>query len=269
MESGILFLGTSGEISVTGKQTRSSGGIIIKTQDCQFLIDPGPGTLNKAAEYGINLRETTAVLVSHSHMNHSNDINAVIAAMTHNGLDPKGVLIAPSSVMEQNLVTPFHQKCIERIITTSPEKKIGIEDIEIQTTKTDHDDENTIGFKIYTPKFLVGYTSDTKYTKEIAEQYKKTDILIINCVYPDKTKEKQLILEDAKKLIKTAKPKLAILTHFSSKMIAAEPIYLARELQKELKTQVISAEDGMTLDPVSYSANLKQKTLNIYRKDKN
>lgn len=268
MVSGILFLGTSGEISVTGKQIRASGGIIIKTDECQFLIDPGPGTLNKAAEYGINLRETTAILLSHSHMNHCNDINAAIAAMTHNGLDPKGVIITNQTIMENSIITPFHQKCVEKIITAQHDKKIGIENIEIQTTQTDHEDPQTIGFKIFTPKFQAGYTSDTKYTKEIAEQYKKTDILIINCVYPEKTKQKQLTIEDTAKLIKTARPKLAILTHFSKKMLSSEPIYTARELQKELKTQVIAAEDGMWIDPVSYSAQLRQKTLNIYQKTK-
>ncbi len=266
MDSGILFLGTSGEISLTGKQLRGSGGIIVKTKECQFLIDPGPGTLSRAAEYGINLRENTAILISHAHMNHCNDINAVIAAMTHNGLDTRGVVITNPTVMEQNLITPFHQKCTEKIIVTQPGKKIGIENIEIQTTDADHDDPQTIGFKIYTPKFLVGYTSDTKYSKELAEQYKKTDILIINCVHLDKTKEKQLTIEDAIKIIKIAKPKLAILTHFSKKLLTSEPIYIAREMQKKLKTQVIAAEDGMHLDPVSYSAHLKQKTLNLYRK---
>jgi ribonuclease BN (tRNA processing enzyme) len=266
MDTGILFLGTGGEISVTGRQIRGSGGIILKTKECQFLIDPGPGTLNKAVDYGINIRETTAVLLSHSHMNHCNDINAVIAAMTLNGLDPKGVVITNETVMENKLITPFHLKCVERIIPAKANKKIGIENIEIQTMQAEHDDENTIGFKIFTPKFIVGYTSDTKYTKEIAEQFKKTDILIINCVYPEKTKQKQLTIEDSIKLIKKVKPKLAILTHFSKKMLTSEPRYIAREMQKQLKTQVIAAEDGMTLDPESYSAQLKQKTLNLYRK---
>jgi len=268
MESGILFLGTSGEISITAKQTRASGGIILKTEDCQFHIDPGPGALTKAAEYGINPRENTAILISHAHMNHSNDVNAIIAAMTHNGLDPKGVIITNKTLLEQNIITPFHQKCIEKIITTQAGKKIGIENIEIQAKATDHEDPETIGFKIFTSKFIIGYTSDTQYSKEIAEQYKKTDILILNTVYPEKTKQKQLSVEDATKIIKKAKPKLAILTHFGKKMLNAEPRYLAREIQKNLKTQVIAAEDGMRIDPVSYAAELKQKTLNLYKKDK-
>lgn len=264
MQTGITFLGTSGEISITGKQTRASGGIIIKTDECQFHIDPGPGALNKAADCGINLRENTAVLISHSHMNHSNDINAVIAAMTHNGLDTKGVIIASSEVMKNNLITPFHQKCVEKIITAEPGKKIGIENTEIQATKTDHNDPSTIGFKLLTPKFIISYTSDTAYSNEIADQYKKTDILIINCPYHEKTQEKQLTIEDAARLIKRTKPKLAILTHFGKKILGTDPLYIARELQKELGIQVVAAEDGMQIDPISYSAELKQKTLNSY-----
>jgi ribonuclease BN (tRNA processing enzyme) len=189
--------------------------------------------------------------------------------MTHNGLDTKGVIITNETVIKNGIITPFHKKSIERIITAGPGKKIGIEDIEIHTTKLDHDDPKTIGFKIFTPKFLIGYISDTKYSKELPDQYKKTDILIINCVYPEKTKTKQLTVNDAIKIIKKVKPKLAILTHFGKKMLNSKPIYIAREIQKQLKTQVIAAEDGMHIDPVSYSAELKQKTLNIYNKPSN
>ena len=69
----IIFLGTAGSSAVASKQLRSSGGIILQVEDLQFHIDPGPGSLAKAKQFGVNLHNNTAVLVSHAHMNHCND----------------------------------------------------------------------------------------------------------------------------------------------------------------------------------------------------
>ncbi|MEM4263291.1 MAG: MBL fold metallo-hydrolase [Candidatus Woesearchaeota archaeon] len=269
MDSKILFLGTGGEITVIGKQIRGSGGIIVKTDECQFHIDPGPGALVRAAMHGINIREHTAILISHEHTAHCAGINSVISAMTLNGLDKHGVLIASESFIKNNQLTEFHKNCIEKIIIANPGKKIGVENIEIHALKTIHNDQSCVGFKIFTPKFILTYTSDTKYDKDIIEQYKKSDILILNIPFPFKTKEpKTLSSDDAVKIINKTTPKLAIINHFGSKMLSASPIYEAREIQKLTKVQVIAAEDGMVIEPTAYSADLKQKTLNLFSKPK-
>ena len=75
--SNIIFLGTGGDSYVVGRQIRASGGIILQIGDDQFHIDPGPGSLVMAKQAGINLRANTAVVVTHNHLNHCNDINAV------------------------------------------------------------------------------------------------------------------------------------------------------------------------------------------------
>lgn len=269
MEPKLLFLGTGSEIAVIGKQTRGSGGIIIQTDDCQFHIDPGPGALVRAAMHGINVREHTAIFVSHEHTAHCADTNALISAMTLNGFDKHGVLVASESFLKNGNLTDFYKSCLEKIIVASPGKKIGVENIEIHALKTLHNDQNCVGFKFFTPKFILTYTSDTKYDKGLLEQYMKSDILIINIPFPIKTKDpKTLSSDDAVKIISKTQPKLAIITHFGSKILNANPIYEAREIQKLTKTQVIAAEDGMVIEPTSYSANMKQKTLNLYSKPK-
>jgi len=267
MESRILFLGTGGDIAVTSKQKRASGGIIIQVDDCQLHIDPGPGALVQAARHGINVRDHTAILVSHAHLGHCNDVNALIAAMTLNGIDKHGVLVASESFLKSGFLTEFHRDCVEKIIPAKPDKKIAIEDIEIRVLATEHNDADGVGFKLFTPKFLVTYTSDTQYKKELVEQYQKSDILILNHTYPFETKKpKTLCSDDVVKIITKVKPKLAILTHFGNKLMNTNPIYEAREIQKQTGVQVIAAEDGMAIDPLSYSADLKQKTLNLYKK---
>lgn len=270
MQPSILFLGTAGDVNVYGKQFRASGGIVIRVEGYQFMVDPGPGALVRAAQYGINIRENTATLASGSDILKCNDLNAVIASMTLEGFDRQGVLIGPAGVIngdegEKPIVSNRQKAQVERILTVGPEKKIGIESIEIHTLRTLSKGSSCIGFKFYTSKFILSYSSDTGYSQDIARQYEKSDILILNVQNPFSEKSEFLLnSEDAAKIIAKVKPRLAVLTGFGMKMLNSDPMYESREIQKSTGIQVIAAKDGLEVNPVSYSALLRQKTLNLY-----
>jgi phosphoribosyl 1,2-cyclic phosphodiesterase len=51
-----------------------------------------------------------------------------------------------------------------------------------------------------------------------------------------------------KTILKKAKPKLAVLTHFGMTMIQAKPWVVAAEMEKELGIKVIAASDGLKLN---------------------
>ena len=70
--------------------------------------------------------------------------------------------------------------------------------------------------------------------------------------------------DDAIKIINAVKPKLAIIHHLGIKMIEADPMYEAREIQKKTNTQVIAAKDGLTVNPISHSSSVKQKRLGSF-----
>lgn len=272
MNPQIVFLGTGGDMSVIGRQLLGSGGIVVQTEDNQFVIDPGPGATLRARMYGVNLRETTGVLVSHGHLAHCNDMNAVLSAMSHNGLDQRGVLIASESVINGTegvsaTLTPFHRNCVEKILVARQDQRIGIDTTEIQILATKHSDITGVGFKLYTPNFILGYTGDTAYDKDIAEQYKNVDILILNVPFPEKAPKKDgLSTEDAIKIIQKAKPSLAILTHFGNKMLQADQLVETRKVQGACPdSQVIAAKDGAKINPDAYSSQLKTRTLNLYK----
>jgi len=266
----IIFLGTGAGRFVRGKQERATGGIIIQVADNQFHLDPGPGSLVAASHYGINLRGNTAVIISHAHIGHCNDVNAVIDAMTYSGFDKQGVLVSNQTLINgtdtiKPYLTEYHRNCMEKIMVIKEGQKVGINDVEIQALKADHDDANSLGFKFLTPNFTLTYSGDTGYSNEIVEQYQKSDILILNIKNPGNKKEaNNLCSEDAVKIIKKVNPKLTIITHFGKEMIEADPIYEAREMQKQTGCQVIAAKDGMIINPGFYSAFAKQKTLKSF-----
>ena len=87
MDNKIIFLGTAGDSNVLGKQYKASGGMILQMGDVQLHLDPGPGALVRADQYGVNLRSNTAVLISNSSLKNCNDVNIVIDAMTYSGFD--------------------------------------------------------------------------------------------------------------------------------------------------------------------------------------
>lgn len=269
INASILFLGTGTGAAVAGKGIRSSGGIIIKVNDNQFHIDPGIGAITKAAQFGANLRENTAVLLSHSHLNHSNDINAVIDAMTYSGLDKKGVLIANKNALHGTedyapVVTNYHRNLLERFIAVGRNQRLGINDVEIQTLTARHNEPNSIGFKFFTPDFTLTYSSDTVYGVDIIDQYMNSNILILNVPLIKKS-EHNLCTQDAIKIIQKVAPRMAIITHFGYEMIKADPLYEIREIQKQTKIQTIAAKDGMIINPISYSASAGQKTLQGFK----
>lgn len=265
MSDAITFLGTGGDISVIGRGVRSSGGFVIQVEDNQFHVDPGPGAVANAARYGIKLRANTALFVSHNHLNHAGDINAVIAAMTINGFDKKGVLIANKTLLgkdteDQTLLHSHFRDQLERYIALEAGQRVGINEIEVRAIKTRHMDTHSIGFKFFTPKYTLVYTSDTEYFPELVEECKNANILILNVLSNHKTKG-NLSTDDAAKLLLEVRPSLALVQHFGIDMIKADPLFEVRELQKRTGVQIIAAKDGMVLNPISYAVDQGQRTL--------
>ncbi len=270
MQPKIVFLGTGGDSIVVGKQLRSAGGIIVQVEENQLHIDPGPGALARAKDYGVNIRANVAVLVSHNHLNHAGDINSVISAMTLGGLDPKGVLVLNKSAAEgtgelDRYLTDYHRRLIERSIVLEAGQRVGINEIEVKATRALHSDPTAVGFKLVTPKFVMGYTGDTGYSTSLAEDFRDVDLMVFNTVLPREQKEQgQLNADDVLRLLSQIKPKLAIITHFGIKMEESDVLNEARRIQRESQVQTVAAKDGMAINPVSYAVSLRQKTLNLF-----
>lgn len=253
MAAELTFLGTAGDPIVVGQQSRASGGLVLKVDGLQFHIDPGPGAVVRAKQYGINLRNTVAVFVSHAHLGHCSDLNTVVSAMTHGGLDKRGVVVGHKSAVSEDIFWPYFQKCVERIIPLQIGKKVGIEHIDILATPTRHSVPG-MGFTFICPDFTLSYLSDTGYFKGMADIFLDSDILVLNVVEPSGQERKHhLTTDSAIRIVNLAKPALAIITHFGTKMLKANPLYEARKIQTATGVHTIAAKDGMELDPVNAS----------------
>lgn len=248
----IIFLGTAGSSAVTSKQLRASGGIILQSKNIQFHIDPGPGSLNMCQKCGINPHHTTAILISHNHLNHCNDLNIIIDAMTHGGIERRGICLAAKSILHPEkghpFLTNYHGRLLEKIIPIENKHKIEVGDIEVNTISANHTDPYAVGFKFICPKGIISYTGDTDLTPELLDDLQGTDVLILNVPYKDNKKVgKNLNINEAIEIIKSIQPKIAILTHFGLDILREDPLVAARDVQRETGIQTIAAKDGLVL----------------------
>ncbi|MEM4638039.1 MAG: hypothetical protein QXK76_03415 [Candidatus Woesearchaeota archaeon] len=112
-------------------------------------------------------------------------------------------------------------------------------------------------FKITTQKYILAYINNLKLTKSFAEEFKDTNILVLRC--------ETIKLDDIINLIEYINPDLAILTGFKKGIDSLEfSRNIKKELQKynkNIKTQIISAKEQMTINPDSYNIKVKQKSL--------
>ena len=251
----IIFLGTGGGRIVVTSQIRASGGWILEMEKEKLHIDPGPGALVRAKEFGVSLKSLTGVLVSHSHPDHYTDVEMVIEAMTLQK-EKKGVLICSERVIKggdgfKPVISDYFLNKLEKYEILNPGDKTKIGQIEITATPTEHLEEKGIGFvfKGLESKIVVGYTSDGEYFKGQENWFKGCDYLILNCLRPRGDYWiKHMNTEHAKELIGKVKPKLAILTHFGMKMLKANPNIEAKWIQSQTGVETIAAKDGMVLE---------------------
>ncbi|MCX6844212.1 MAG: hypothetical protein NTX53_18280, partial [candidate division WOR-3 bacterium] len=99
----------------------------------------------------------------------------------------------------------------------------------------------------------LSYIADTRYFPELAEHY-RADVVIMNVVRLLPSDLDHLHAPDAEELVKAIRPKLAVLSHFGMKMLAARPWVIAREMSERTGCKVVAATDGMLVDLEMYKA---------------
>lgn len=246
----IKFLGTAGARFVMIKQLRFSGGIWISCAGTNILVDPGPGSIVRLAKSRPRLDPATldVIILTHRHLDHCNDINVMIEAMTDGGFKKRGAVFCPSDAVENDSVILRHvMRFPEKIEYLKPNNDYAAGNFKFTTSPRHLHPVETYGVKFKIKDTSVSLLSDTMYSDKLLNFY-KTDVLIINVVFlHPRSGIEHLSLEDARNIIGKVKPKEAIMTHFGMTILKAKPVLLAEELSRDLGIEVVSAYDGMTL----------------------
>ena len=251
----IKFLGTAGARFVVMKQLRASGGIWLTLDDTNVMIDPGPGSLVRcvSSRPKLNPLDLNGIILTHRHIDHSNDINIIIEAMTNGGFKKRGVVFAPRDAIEDDpVILKYVRNHVDKIEILKEKHNYKIGNISFSTSVKHSHRVETYGLNIYGKNNSISIITDTKYFKGL-ESFFKGDILIINVVlFEEKPEIDHLSLKDAEKILSINKPKLGILTNFGMTMIKSKPWEIAKELTKKLDVNIIAARDGMEVNLDEY-----------------
>ncbi len=246
----IKFLGTAGSRFVVSTQVRASGGLWVRLAGQNLWIDPGPGALVNAyrSEPRLDAAETDAVLISHKHLDHTNDANVIIEAMTHGGHRPRGKLLAPPDALDgSSPICEYIFNYIGEVVEIHEHGAYEIGDVTVRVAARHDHPDTTYGLLLEGGCETLGYIVDTRYREDLAEAYASADTLIIHTVLEDNPNRRvyHLSAPDAERIIAAAKPRRAILTHFGVRFLEAGPRGIVEDMQQRLGIEVIAAEDGM------------------------
>jgi len=253
MNNWIKFVGTAGARFVVAKQLRSSGGLWLSLEGVNLYMDPGPGALVRclASKPKLDPTKLDGILLSHKHLDHSGDINAMIEAMTEGGYRRHGILFAPGDALEEDpVVFRYIRSYLERIQVLQEKSEYSIGGLKFSTARRHAHSVETYGFNFHLSSATISYITDTKFYPDLLTQY-PGDLLLLNVVLLAENPERQidhLSLDDVRVLLKETRARTVVLTHFGMRMLQAKPWEVAERLSEETGVKVIAARDGMTLE---------------------
>ncbi|MFB6292483.1 MAG: MBL fold metallo-hydrolase [Candidatus Nanohaloarchaea archaeon] len=246
----LRFLGTGGGRYVTGEQIRRTAGIVVETEESQVHVDPGPGALVYANEELDEPLETDAVVVSHGHLDHANDAQAIIEMMTESG-DKPGAIFANETVLHghadiEKWISNHHQEKCRTVETLEEGSEHEFQDIEIRAQQMFHSDPKTAGFIIETDEKTVGFWTDTEYSDELADFYSGTDVMVVYCTLKKGDSiSSHTSIDDIPDIMERVDAGTVIVTHFGYSILDSGLAEQEEWLKEQVDAKVVFAEDGM------------------------
>ena len=261
MNDELVILGSGGGRHHIRTQHRATGGILYKFNGKQAHIDPGPGAIVRVNQYKEDPVKTELFIVTHAHVDHYNDIGAIIEGSRESLHDKnynyykKGTLITTNEVL--NLFSTYHRNMLEKIVQFTAGDTFKYNGVEIRATKVIHS-PNTEGFGIRfnLKDYSLAYASDTMVFEGFSEQFSNVNILILNLLRPDSIKcKRHMCTDEVIPYLNKISPSLncLIISHFGSYMDGPRskknyvPSQVIKLREKTNIKKIVAAEDGLKL----------------------
>lgn len=223
----------------------TGGGLYLNYQGLGIVIDPGIGFVNSMHKNGIYINNIDIVIITHDHLDHNADANVIASLLydlnNYNKRKSKIVkeVFELEKIREHTIIWIVDKqtkvslkrnvnniKLLGDFVGRKRQIIKGNKDIRMMAIRTKHikDSNESFGIQLYMnygKVLTVGYTSDTAFFSELASFFNKSDILIFNVsdIYKKdvkgiQDKHSHLGYNGSIKLLKQAKPKLAIASEF-------------------------------------------------------
>ena len=242
----LTFMGTAGARFMVAKQIAASGGLFLEENGTRISLDPGPGAIVQYTQRGVDLTTLDAIVLSHRHLDHTGDVNVMLEAMTDGGFQHRGQLFCPADALDDDpVVLKYVRRFPREIIRLAPETSYAVNGLRFTTSARHVHQSETYGFRFGEK---LGWITDSGYYDGIAEQH-KAEVIVIHTVLRECIPTlPHLCIADAERIIRDAKPRLALLTHYGTTVWRANPSEIAAELSQRTGIDVRAASDGLSLE---------------------
>ena len=242
----LTFIGTAGSRFMVAKQVAGSGGLFIEDGTTKLALDPGPGAVVAYAARKVDLTTLDAIVVSHRHLDHVGDVNVMVEAMTDGGFAHRGMLFCPSDALDEDpVVLNYLRRFPREIVRLAPETTYSVNGLSFTTSARHVHQVETFGFRFGD---RLGWITDSAYYDGIAEQHKADVMLIHTILLHCRPALPHMCIDDAERIIRDARPRLAVLTHYGMSVWQANPKQIAADLTQRIGTEVQAAYDGMSIE---------------------
>lgn len=249
------------------KQLRKTSGMYLEHGDFSCVIDPGPGALVQSHEYGLAIDDLDAVIVSHAHLDHYGDMNAMIEAMTGGGKEGGGRVLCSASVQNgaeipskyvdgegvygkevPPVLNSYYSDIVEDVVVMRDGDAVGLGPFDMRCIETEHSDPRTVAFTLEDEK-QAGFVTDTELFDGLIDFFSGSDVLVMNVMRPHHRDWKgHLNTRDALEILTSVEPEFAILQHFGAALIYSSVKEEEEWLRERTDVDFVMAEDGMEID---------------------
>ncbi len=211
----VVFLGTGGTRYNLISQQRRTGGFVVEMGGLCLFVDPGPGALFHFAtnRNSLSLKDPDAIIVSHPHIDHISDLQAMIELMSRATEHRRGTVFLPFKALKWRFLDDYHWQLVERVVFHPV--NTSFKSLTLLSFPVQHGVE-AYGFVLSDGKQCLGYSGDTRFFPELVERFKHCDVLILNTTIPKRLENvDHLTLKDVPQFLNNTNAKRIVLTHLS------------------------------------------------------
>ena len=170
----------------------------------------------------------------------------MVEAMTDGGFAHRGMLFCPSDALDEDPVVLHYLRRFPReIVRLAPETTYSVNDVEFTTSRRHVHQVETYGFRF---GGRLGWITDSAYYEGIAEQHKAEVMLIHTILLHCRPELPHLCVDDAERIVREARPRIAFLTHFGMAVWREDPDKVAARLAQRTGVDVRAARDGLSIE---------------------
>jgi len=250
----LIFLGTGTGVP---SPDRASPAIFLKLPETNVLMDLGPGTLRQLAKISVSITAIDYILLTHLHPDHCADLVPFLFGTRYppyfKHRRPFYVLAGTDFASFYKTLTALYGHWVElpegllNLLSLPQDRlfKKKFPHFSLQSTPVRHI-ASSLGYRITLPtrKVLV-FSGDSDYSDALVNLAKNTDVLILECSFPEGKKvEGHLTPSLAGRIARKAGAKQLILTHFFPECQGQD---LLVPCAREYNGNIMLAEDFLTI----------------------